>query len=710
MSNKKRAVVPAVLLIVVVGGALFAYFRLRPAAPPLPTAQVTLGDFDISVKARGEVKALRSVTLNAPGRVQDVQIVRLVPSGTVVSVGDPVIELDPTAETDRLTQRESTMKQIDAELERLRAQQRMQDESDRVIVAQAEFDVEKARLEVKKQDIVSEIDAAKARLALGTAERRLAEVKEVMAGHKKQQAAAVDQIIQRRKSAERDYKLAQFNIDNLLIKTPISGIFQALPNRRMGMMRMGAGGAPAPEFRQGDRAWSGASIGEIPDLTSLAVELLIEETERGKVAVGQPARVKVDAFSDQIINGKIDWISPLSRIDRSTVPPQRSFRTIVSLELKGVKLTPKKAPPTQVAQDRPGPAQQALAAGMAAGMAGQGATMGADGQAGGRGNRGSRGGSGDVQGQGQMPGQSMMGAAILGMAGADAGADASGNGRRGGRDSQRGGEGQAEGSQGRQRGQGTQGAEQGRQRGEGGDRAGQRGEGATGGMDAAAREQMRQRFQNMSAEERAAAIQQFRQQGGQTGQSGQAGQGLQTGQGGDQARQRGEGGNRGGQRGEGGGNAGSGGLDPAALEQMRQRFQNMSPEERAAAIQQFRQGGGTGRPGGRPGMPQRPEVKWPTQKPDAAQRAAVGDVGLRPGMSTGADIVVNRLQNVVLIPVRASFDKGGKVIAYVRTDGRFEPREITVGHKNAAQIEVVSGLKPGEIVALEEPAQTKGGK
>jgi multidrug resistance efflux pump len=619
MPSKKHAILPAIILLAIVVGSFYGYRRMRAAAPPLPTAQVVQGDLDMVVKTRGEIMALRSVTLSAPPRVQTVQIVSMVPSGTVVSAGDAVIEIDATSEIDRLALQESNMKQIDARIERLRAQQRMADESDRVQLAQYEFNVESAKLDVKKADVISEIDAAKNRLKLANAERDLAEWKQDMALKDKQQEYEVNQILQDRKSRERDYKLAQDNIQNLLIKTPISGIFQALPNRRQGAMRMGGGGGPgaggpggrgggsAPEFRPGDQAFAGANIGEIPDLTSLAVTVSVDETDRGKIAVGQPVRIKVDAFPDSLINGKIDSITPLTQIDRSTVPPSRRFWATVSMDLEHAKLGAKEVPKQAAAapQETPGAA-------------------GTDQASGGRAERG----------QGGFGGEN----------GASAGG-AGGSGRRN-----------------------AAGAALGGAAGEG--------------------------------------------QAARTARGGQGGQG-----GGGSGRQGGEGTAQGGSgQGQGGFGGRQGGGDTAALEQMRQRFANMSPEERAAAMQQLRGGGGgRGGQGGQDaagrGAP-RPQIVVPHLEftPKQTEERAAGDIGLRPGMSTGAEIITNTLKKVVLIPVRASFDKQGKVIAYVKQGNKFEPREITLGYRSEALVQVVSGLKPGEAVALEEPPEAKGGK
>src|SRR5262249_31915087 len=139
--------------------------RFRSGPPAIGTAQVMRGDLDVMGKARGEFKALRSVTLTAPTTVTEVKLVKVAQSGRQVKAGDVVIEIDGIQEQTRLQEQQSALKQADAEIEKTRAQGRIQNEQDRLDLAQAEFDVERARLEVSKQEIVSEIEAGKAKLA-----------------------------------------------------------------------------------------------------------------------------------------------------------------------------------------------------------------------------------------------------------------------------------------------------------------------------------------------------------------------------------------------------------------------------------------------------------------------------------------------------------------------------------------------------------------
>jgi len=80
------------------------------------------------------------------------------------------------------------------------------------------------------------------------------------------------------------------------------------------------------------------------------------------------------------------------------------------------------------------------------------------------------------------------------------------------------------------------------------------------------------------------------------------------------------------------------------------------------------------------------------------------DKRLSPGMSASAEIVIERDPHRLLIPIRASFDKDGKPAAYLQTGSTFKLVPIEVGRRNDDEIVVTRGLKEGDIVTLESPA------
>jgi len=81
------------------------------------------------------------------------------------------------------------------------------------------------------------------------------------------------------------------------------------------------------------------------------------------------------------------------------------------------------------------------------------------------------------------------------------------------------------------------------------------------------------------------------------------------------------------------------------------------------------------------------------------------DARLRPGMSASTEVIIEREPNTLLIPVRASFSKDGKPAVYLQKGGDFVTRGIQVGKQNDEDMIVTGGLKEGDVVALESPAE-----
>ena len=73
---------------------------------------------------------------------------------------------------------------------------------------------------------------------------------------------------------------------------------------------------------------------------------------------------------------------------------------------------------------------------------------------------------------------------------------------------------------------------------------------------------------------------------------------------------------------------------------------------------------------------------------------------IRPGYDLDIKIVVDSKDNTILIPKDSIFDMEGKHFVFVNTDNKAELREVKKGLESQRQVEVISGLKEGEVVIL----------
>jgi len=81
---------------------------------------------------------------------------------------------------------------------------------------------------------------------------------------------------------------------------------------------------------------------------------------------------------------------------------------------------------------------------------------------------------------------------------------------------------------------------------------------------------------------------------------------------------------------------------------------------------------------------------------------------VKPGMSAKVEILVNKLDNCVYVPVQAISPDNGKQVCYVANGLRHERREVQIGEFNDEFIEIKKGLREGERVLLRTPAAPEG--
>jgi HlyD family secretion protein len=80
---------------------------------------------------------------------------------------------------------------------------------------------------------------------------------------------------------------------------------------------------------------------------------------------------------------------------------------------------------------------------------------------------------------------------------------------------------------------------------------------------------------------------------------------------------------------------------------------------------------------------------------------------LKPGASARAEIIVTNLVNALTVPLQSVTTVKGKQVCYVQNGAGMVPVPVTVGNFNDQFIEIRSGLKEGDLVALTPPAASE---
>jgi HlyD family secretion protein len=308
--------------LVLVGIAVSAGVMIRrqaSASPEVATATVTRGEFVDTLEIRGEVRPVRSVVVTAPTQAGDLQILKIAANGSMVKAGDTVVQFDGTTLQHTVQDKQSDLHQAEEGLKQAKAAASITTNQDQTNVEHTTYDVSRAKLGVVDEDFVAKVDTEKARLALADAEQkqREAEVK----GTSNQQSSETGFTAQESKIAKvkMDLEQAQRALAALDVKAPTDGLVSIMENWQTSSM------GAQQEYRAGDHVWAGAQILELPDLSSVHLTARLEESDRGRLQLGQTATIRLDAVPDHDYQASVTTLSVLARVDFSSWPPQKNF-------------------------------------------------------------------------------------------------------------------------------------------------------------------------------------------------------------------------------------------------------------------------------------------------------------------------------------------------------------------------------------------------
>ena len=323
----------ATALLLVLGCLLLlGAYRFTRHAPRVRTIDVKRGEFLDSAGFRGEIKALKSIEITAPAEVGDLRILKLSSDGAKVNPGDPIVEFDRTKTSQDLAQYRSSLKYAAADIEQARATARLAEEKDLTAVSKARFDLESAKLDASKQEIVSKIDGAEAQLKVDDAKETLQQAEEKLRSDRASNQATIEGKFAASKKAAFDVERAERALSKMILRAPVKGIVSLAVVFRME--------GPTP-FKAGDQAWPGAPIAELPDTSSLRVSARVDESDRGRLALNQPVTVHLDGIPDRQFTGKIEVISTLASEDfNAGWPIPRNFDLRISLDQADARLRP----------------------------------------------------------------------------------------------------------------------------------------------------------------------------------------------------------------------------------------------------------------------------------------------------------------------------------------------------------------------------------
>jgi HlyD family secretion protein len=332
-------VVGLVLASIAAGAALMS--ARDPSRPEIAqsgrrqtTATVTRRDFVRSVRLTGTVEAVQATTISTPRmagqNMPSLVITRLIRPGTIVKVGDPLVEFDRQDQLKNALDRRVELNDLEQQIRKKEAEESATKTRDETETRQAESGLSKAELKVATNELLPKIEAEKNLQTLEEAQAKLKQLK--LTFDLKRKAAQADlRILQiRRDRAENAMKQAESNADKMSVGSPIAG---------MAVLRSIWKGGNLAEVQEGEEVRSGMPIVDVVNPSVMRVRARVNQADINELKVGQPVRMGLDAYPDLFFDAEVSQISPLAV--RSVLSAKvRTFVVLMNVKGSHPKLMP----------------------------------------------------------------------------------------------------------------------------------------------------------------------------------------------------------------------------------------------------------------------------------------------------------------------------------------------------------------------------------
>jgi multidrug efflux pump subunit AcrA (membrane-fusion protein) len=298
----------AFIAVVLIGRSLVPSPRNASTAEAIRTAVVERRDFSRTIRLHGIVEAVESHAIAAPrlsGQgLSTLIITKLAASGSSVHRGDVLVEFDRQAQLRNVLDRQAEYRDLIDQIKKKQADQSATRAADETELKQAEDGQKTAELEVKKNEILSKIDAEKNLENLEQARATLEQLKETF--DLKRRAAQADlRVLEiQRDRALAAMRWAQGNAGKMVIHSPVDGIAVINSTWKSGSMS---------DVQEGDEVRPGSAFMQVVNPGQMRVRVRVNQADIDDLEDGQKATIHLDAYPDLTLSGKVEGIAAVAQ-------------------------------------------------------------------------------------------------------------------------------------------------------------------------------------------------------------------------------------------------------------------------------------------------------------------------------------------------------------------------------------------------------------
>jgi HlyD family secretion protein len=272
------------------------------------TAIVEQKDFVNKVRVHGIVEAVESHTIAAPrlsGQgLNTLIITKLVKNGSAVHQGEVLVEFDRQAQLKNVLDKEAEYKGLVAQIAKKEAEQSAARAADETELKKAEDALKTTELEVKKNEIVSRIDAEKNMEDLEQARATFQQLTQTF-DLKRLAAKAEKRILEiQRDRALTAMKWAQSNTEKMLVHASMDGV--AVINS------MWKGGSMS-DVQEGDEVRAGFPFMQVVNPARMQIRAKVNQADIEELRQSQSVRIGLDAYPDLDFGGRVESIAAVAQ-------------------------------------------------------------------------------------------------------------------------------------------------------------------------------------------------------------------------------------------------------------------------------------------------------------------------------------------------------------------------------------------------------------
>ncbi|MEE8525916.1 MAG: HlyD family efflux transporter periplasmic adaptor subunit, partial [Thermoanaerobaculia bacterium] len=312
----------AILVAALALAAASAWGVARESLSPGSWTRVERRDLVIGIELEGELASIESADIGPPQirNAGNFKISMMIPEGTEVGEGQPVLGFDATRLQQQLQQKVAERDQAEKELEKRTTDLEIQRRDLELQSAEAAAALRKADLKLAvPTEVVGRKELELARIDHRLAEMRIGFLKTKLKHLADQSGADLESLREKRDRATARVEEIRSHLLQMTVKAPRAGTVIYKTDWRGNKMKVG------------DSTWRGGKVLEIPDLSRMRAEAKVAEADAGRLQVGQRVTFRLDAYPDRQYLGTVAKIRRTVQ-RKSPSNPEKVVRLEIELE------------------------------------------------------------------------------------------------------------------------------------------------------------------------------------------------------------------------------------------------------------------------------------------------------------------------------------------------------------------------------------------